>query len=118
MCSYNVEQARGDNHNILTVVMKENGVDLGGALSWVMTTYEQILSKFEEQRCKLPSWGRAIDSEVKRYVDRMCIWIRGHDCWSFESERYFGTKGVEIQRSRTMPLLPKISNTGVDPVMA
>jgi len=109
MYSYNVEQARGDNHNILPVVMKETGVDLGGALNWVMTTYEQVLSKFEEQRRKLPSWGPAIDSEVKHYVDRMCVWIRGHDSWSFESERYFGAKGMEIQRSRTMQLLPKVA---------
>jgi hypothetical protein len=113
MYSYNVEQARGDNHNILPVVMKETGVDLGGALDWVMTTYEQILSKFEEQRRKLPSWGHAIDAEVNHYVDRMFIWIRGHDCWSFESERYFGTKGMEIQRLRVMPLLSKTSKIDV-----
>ncbi|KAI0248888.1 hypothetical protein BJV78DRAFT_1156206 [Lactifluus subvellereus] len=57
MYSYNVEQARGcDSHSIITVMVKEKGVDL----------------------------------------DR--FWIRGHDCWSFESERYFGAGWAKIQR--------------------
>ena len=108
MYSYNVKQARGDNHNIITVVMNEKGFDPDGALDWVSTMYEQVLSKFQVQSRTLPSWGPAIDSEVNNFVERMCLWIRGHDSWSFESERYFGTKGVEIQRLRMMPLLPKV----------
>ena len=119
MYSYNVEQARGDNHNILPVVMNENGVDLNGAMDWVTTTYEQVLSRFQAQRSTLPSWGPAIDSEVNNFVERMCLWIRGHDSWSFESERYFGTKGMEIQRLRIMPLLPaSVSQPSVAPQAA
>jgi hypothetical protein len=108
MYSHNVKQARGDNHNIITVVMNEKGFDPDGALDWVSTMYEQVLSKFQVQSRTLPSWGPAIESEVNNFVERMCLWIRGHDCWSFESERYFGTKGMEIQRLRMMPLLPKV----------
>jgi len=107
MYSYNVEQARGDGHNIIPVVMKEKGTDLDGALDWVAETYEQVLSRFQSQSHMLPSWGPAMDPMVNDFVERMCFWIRGHDCWSFESERYFGTKGVEIQRSRLMALLPR-----------
>lgn len=109
MYSYNVEQAKGcDSHNIISVVMKEKGVDLDGALTWIAVSYEQVLSKFQAQRRMLPSWGPAIDPAVNDFVDRMCFWIRGHDCWSFESERYFGTKGAEIQGLRLMTLLPKV----------
>jgi len=106
MYSYNVEQARYDNHNIIPVVMNEKGLDLDGALDWVATTYEQVLSRFEAQIRTLPSWGSDIDPAVNSFVERLCHWIRGHDCWSFESERYFGTKGLEIQNQRLMPLLP------------
>ncbi|KAH9976471.1 terpenoid synthase [Russula compacta] len=117
MYSYNVEQARGyDSHNIITVVMNEKGVDLDGALNWIMVTYEQVLSKFEAQSCTLPSWGPTVDAAVNNYIERMSFWIRGHDCWSFESERYFGTKGVEIQRLRVMPLLPKVYGADLTPV--
>ena len=118
MYSYNVEQARGDNHNILPVVMNTKGVDLVGALDWVVANYEQVLSRFQAQRNALPSWGPAIDSEVNKYVERMCLWIRGHDSWSFESERYFGTKGMEIQRLRMMSLLPTVSQSCVNPAVA
>jgi Delta6-protoilludene synthase len=113
MYSYNVKQAMGAYHNILPVVMNEKGVDLDGALHWVGTTFEQVLSQFQEHRRALPSWGPAVDSEVHQLVERMCLWIRGHDCWSFESQRYFGTEGMEIQRSRMMPLL---SGSDVMPV--
>ena len=107
MYSYNVEQARCDNHNIIAVVMNEKGLDLDGALNWVATTYEHVLSRFQAQIRTLPSWGSDIDPGVNDFVERLCHWIRGHDCWSFESERYFGTKGLEIQKQRLMPLLPK-----------
>jgi hypothetical protein len=118
MYSYNVEQARGDNHNILPVVMNEKGVDLDGALDWVVIAYEQVLSRFHAERSALPSWGPAIDPEVNNFVERMCIWIRGHDSWSFESERYFGTKGMEIQRLRMMPLLSSVCEPEVASVIA
>jgi Delta6-protoilludene synthase len=31
-------------------------------------------------------------------------WIRGHDEWNFESERYFGSRGPEIQKTRKVYL--------------
>jgi len=105
MYSYNVEQARCDHHNIIAVVMNEKGLDLDGALNWVATIYEHVLSRFQAHIRILPSWGSDIDPAVHDFVERLCHWIRGHDCWSFESERYFGTKGLEIQKQRWMPLL-------------
>jgi Delta6-protoilludene synthase len=95
--------------------MKEKGVDLDGALTWVAASYEEVLSSFQAQHRLLPSWGPAIDAAVNTFVERLCFWIRGHDCWSFESERYFGTEGAEIQRLRLMTLLPKVKELGVTP---
>ena len=34
-------------------------------------------------------------------------WPRGNTCWHFESQRYFGSKGLEYQKTRWVPLLPK-----------
>jgi hypothetical protein len=43
--TYNVEQARGDDgHNIINIVMNEQGVDLDGAINCVAASYEQFLS--------------------------------------------------------------------------
>ncbi|KAF8486350.1 terpenoid synthase [Russula ochroleuca] len=114
--SYNIEQASGHGgHNIITVVMNEKGVDLDGALDWVEEYHERILSEFQAQYRLLPSWGPAIDLRVKTYVERLASFIRGIDCWAFETERYFGTKGPEIQRQRIVDVLPKAET--VAPIM-
>jgi len=115
--SYNIEQAAGHGgHNIITVVMNEKGVDLDGALDWVAEYHERVLSQFQAQFRSLPSWGPTIDSKVKTYVERLAYFIRGIDCWAFETERYFGTQGREVQNKRVVCLLPKTE--AVTPMMA
>jgi hypothetical protein len=97
--------------------MKEKVVDLDGALAWLEEYHGQILSRFLAQRHTLPSWGRAVDSDVEAFVERLGHWIRGVDCWSLETERYFGTKGPEVQKHRLVTLLPKAKGTEVTPMM-
>ncbi len=87
--------------------MNEKGVDLDGALDWVAEYHEQVLSEFQAQYRTLPSWGPATDLKIKTYIERLACFIRGIDCWAFETERYFGTKGREIQKQRIVDLLPK-----------
>jgi hypothetical protein len=118
MYSFNIEQASGHGgHNIVTVVMNEKGVDLDGALAWLGEYHGEVLSKFQAQSRTLPSWGPAIDSDVETFVERLGYWIRGIDCWSLETERYFGTKGPEIQKHRLVTLLPKAKKPDVTPMM-
>jgi hypothetical protein len=95
--------------------MNEKGIDLDGALNWVAEYHEQILSEFQAQYQALPSWDPAIDLRVKTYVERLAYFMRGIDCWAFETERYFGTKGREIQEQRIVDLLPKVD--AVAPIM-
>jgi hypothetical protein len=95
--------------------MSEKGIDLDGALDWVAEYHEQILSEFQAQYQALPSWDPAIDLRVKTYVERLAYFVRGIDCWAFETERYFGTKGREIQKQRIVGLLPKSED--VAPIM-
>ena len=119
MYSYNIEQAAGHGgHNIITVVMNEKGVDLDGALKWLGEYHGQVLSKFLAQRSTLPSWGPTVDADVRAFVERLGYWIRGIDSWSLETERYFGTKGQEIQKHRLVTLLPKVKKPDVTPMMA
>jgi len=117
--SYNNEQAAGHgSHNLLTVVMHEKGVDLDGALDWLAEYNRVVLSRFQAQYRMLPSWGPDMDPVITAFVERLAYWIRGHDCWSFESERYFGTKGPEIQKHRLVTLLPRSRRPDVTPMMA
>ena len=34
-------------------------------------------------------------------------WPRGNDCWRFESGRYFGQKGLEVQKTRSVEMFAK-----------
>ncbi|KAH9962043.1 terpenoid synthase [Russula compacta] len=114
--SYNNEQAAGHGgHNIATVVMNEKGVDLAGALDWVAEYHEDVLAKSQAQRRMLPSLGRDMDAVVEAFAERLACWIRGHDCWSFDSGRYFGSKGPEIQKHRLVTLLPRRADAPFPP---
>ena len=57
---------------------------------------------------KLPSWGSDIDAEIRRYLDGIGNWVRANDAWSFESERYFGLDGPQIEKTRRVMLRPRV----------
>jgi hypothetical protein len=126
MVSYNKEQAAGsENHNLISTVMLELGLDRGGAIAWAAHYHAELQKRFIDGLAKIPSWGTSVDALVKEYVDGMAIWPRADTCWSYEGQRsyelivgmnrqltrllcrYFGTRGPEIQQTRLVPLLPK-----------
>ncbi|KZT25783.1 terpenoid synthase [Neolentinus lepideus HHB14362 ss-1] len=106
--SYNAEQARGDTHNMIVVVMKQKRVSLQSAVDFVGAMCKQSIDRFVEDRAQLPSWGPSIDSAVARYVQGLADWIVGSLHWSFDSGRYFGDKGREVKASRVVELLPRV----------
>lgn len=105
--SYNVEQSKGDTHNMIPVVMNEEGLDLQSAVEFVGALCKQSIDRFVEDRANLPSWGSKIDREVAIYVNGLADWIVGSLHWSFESERYFGKLGRTVKSTRTVNLLPR-----------
>ncbi|KAH7924497.1 terpenoid synthase [Leucogyrophana mollusca] len=108
IASYSREQATGDeNHNIVTVAMHELGVDIGSAVAWAAGYHGELAGRFIGGLAGVPSWGAAIDAQLQVYLHGMANWARANSCWSFESGRYFGTRGREIQRTRLVPVLPK-----------
>ncbi|KAI0089641.1 isoprenoid synthase domain-containing protein [Irpex rosettiformis] len=108
MASYNREQATGDDHyNIITIVMRQFNLSLPNAFNWAARYHDEIKTKFLDGLKKVPSWGKELDDQVAMYIDHLARWPRGSDCWNFESGRYFGSKGLEIQKTRYVPLYPK-----------
>ncbi|KAG5727529.1 Germacradienol/germacrene D synthase [Termitomyces sp. T112] len=105
--SYNVEQSKGDTHNMIPVVMNEEGLDLQSAIDFVGNMCRQSIDRFVEDRANLPSWGPEIDKDVAVYVNGLADWIVGSLHWSFESERYFGKTGREVKANRVVNLLPR-----------
>ncbi|KAF8970725.1 terpenoid synthase [Flammula alnicola] len=108
IASYNKEQATGDDrHNVITIAMHEFNVDLDGAMQWAANYHVEVETKFLDGLKRVPSWGPEIDQQLKQYIYGLANWPRCNDCWNFESGRYFGSKGREIQKTRLVPLLPK-----------
>ncbi|KAJ7509058.1 terpenoid synthase [Mycena galericulata] len=109
LCSYNVEQARGDDgHNIVTVAMVQFNLNLDGALSWISELHDSLVARFLLDAKDIPSWGPVLDPQVSLYIEGLGNWVRANDCWSFESQRYFGKDGLNVQRHRRLTLLERI----------
>lgn len=114
ICSYNVEQARGDDGcNIVSIVMHQFQTDLHGAMEWIDEHHKRLADRFLSQYGNLPTWGPAIDAQVARYLHGIGNWVRANDVWSFESQRYFGLDGLHVERSRLVTLLPRIAESQV-----
>ncbi|KAF8964509.1 terpenoid synthase [Flammula alnicola] len=108
MHSYGLEHARGlDGHNVITSIMHEYDLDLQGALYWLSGYAHRAVAKFQVDRRNLPSWGTEVDKAVEEYVDRIGRCVRGYDAWSYESNRYYGNSGLQIQKTRCISLQPR-----------
>ena len=109
LASYNKEQATGDDqHNILTIVMNQFGFTLDEALKWTADYHEEVEARFLDGMKRLPSFGPDVDPQLQQFIQAIAMWPRTNDCWNFESGRYFGSKGLEIQKTRIVPIMPKV----------
>ncbi|KAJ7058082.1 isoprenoid synthase domain-containing protein [Mycena amicta] len=104
--SYSVERSKGDNHNMIAVVMHHQGLDLVAAAEFVGEMCKESIDRFKALRKRVPSWGEPIDSHVKRYVQGLADWIVGITYWSFTSERYFGKALKTVRDTKRVQLLP------------
>ncbi|KAJ7618108.1 isoprenoid synthase domain-containing protein [Mycena polygramma] len=110
LVSYNKEQAAGrGQYNIVTILLHQDAsMDLNAATAWMDTYHRRLQTEFVDGLNSLPDFGPQLDAQVRDYVAHLANWPRAQDCWNFESGRYFGSKGPEIQVTRTVPLLPKV----------
>ncbi|KAK7060709.1 Anterior gradient protein 3 [Paramarasmius palmivorus] len=104
--SYNVEQARGDTHNMIVILMEYHDLDLQGAVDRVGEMCKETIDNFNEAREDIPSWGPEVDDMVQRYVKGLQDWIVGSLHWSFMTTRYFGHNGQDVKANRYIKLLP------------
>ncbi|KAH9902971.1 terpenoid synthase [Cubamyces lactineus] len=105
--SYNAEQARGDTHNLVCVLMNMNNVDRQEAIEQAGELWRKTLDWFFECRKVVPSWGPEIDRQVALYIQGLEDWIIANAEWSFETERYFGKEGHTVKKTRMVALLPQ-----------
>lgn len=96
--------------------MAELSTDVQGTMDWVADFHGRLERRFLDVYNSLPRWGGALDMDVQEYVFGLGNWVRANDQWSFESERYFGKRGLEILETRTVMLLPKVRVVEVGPL--
>ena len=94
--------------------MHQLNTDFEGAMEWVVNYHTGVETRFLDGLKRIPSWGPEMDRQVQEYVTGLANWPRCNDCWNFESGRYFGSKGREIQKTRVVPLLPKATEARDD----
>jgi len=75
--SYNVEQSRGDTHNMIVILMHYHGLTLQEAVDYVGSLCEETINAFIENKKRIPSWGKEIDDMVEKYVKGLQDWIVG-----------------------------------------
>lgn len=108
MLSYNKEQAAGDDaHNIITIAMRQYSLDVQEAIYWASKFHDKLKQRFHDAYTRVPRFGGPVDLDIQMYVDGVARWVRANHQWSFEIERYFGTKGSEVLRTWQVELSPK-----------
>lgn len=101
---------------MVVIMMYHHGMTLQEAVDFVGDLCKKSIDRFTQDRASLPSWGHEIDVQVQVYVQGLADWIVGSLRWSFDSERYFKKKGLQIKESRVVELTPvRVKNPAVSP---
>ncbi|KAF8160449.1 isoprenoid synthase domain-containing protein [Mycena galopus ATCC 62051] len=104
--SFNVEQARGDTHNAVIVVMRERELSIQEAMDFVGQWYQQKIEDFYTAMQDLPPCPSvAIRNRVKMYFAAIANWITSNYEWSLRSGRYFPDGENPLESGWVVPLL-------------
>ena len=82
-------------------------------MKWLEEFGRQRVAAFLNGIKELPSWGPEIDGKVHQYIDDIGYLVRGTDAWCYESERYWGGKGKEVQTTRMVTIWPGTTREGL-----
>ncbi|KAJ7657698.1 isoprenoid synthase domain-containing protein [Mycena polygramma] len=106
--SFNREQARGDVHNAVIVVMQERGLSIQEAMDFIGAWYRKSVEDFCVAMRDLPPCGSvSIRNQVKDYIAGIANWITSNYEWSLRSGRYFPPGEDPMESGWIIPLMPK-----------
>jgi hypothetical protein len=91
---------------MIAIVMHHHGMNPQEAADFVGDLCKKSIDRFTKDRARLPSWGPEIDAQVQVYVQGLADWMIGSLHWPFDSERYFGKKGLQAKKNRIVELAP------------
>lgn len=104
--SYKKEHAQCDVHNLVMILMYDQGLDLQSAMYQAGAYWKAALQRFEDNLTILPSWGSDVDQKVAIYIQGLQDMIVGTLHWSFDAGRYFGREGQQIKKDLIVRLPP------------
>ena len=106
--SYNFEQARGETHNLVAVMMEHQHMSVQEAIDYATEVCIASIQKFKQTRDVVPSFNDpALDSAVEKYVEGLQDWVFGAIHASYDCERYFEKDAAAARQGGTVILLPK-----------
>ncbi len=112
LLSYRKERAAGDDmHSIITLVMKEKRLNLHAAIAWLAAEHAKRVDEFFvlwPEASALTFGSDTVNRAVECYMDHLRNWPRGHQCWPFECERFFGMEGLKVKTERVVELTAKM----------
>lgn len=98
--------------------MVAQGLDVQGAVDWAGDMHADMAKRFNKLFLELPQYGDPIDRDVRAFMEGVGHWTGGNVQWSFESGRYFGSRGLEVMATRSLRLSPKLKvATEIGPVI-
>jgi len=115
--SFNVEQARGDIHNMVIVIMGERGVGVQEAMDIVGQWYRKTSQDFIKAMHDLPTANSEVQADIQKYAWGIGNWVTANYEWSFESERFWGITHLDEDAKAAhdifVELMPQSSTVGV-----
>ncbi|KAI5116915.1 hypothetical protein M0805_002120 [Coniferiporia weirii] len=104
--SYNMEQSRKGHScaNVVTVIMKEKGFTLQQAVDYAGAEFQALLGQFATDKEALPSFGAAVDADLRNYIFGLENWIVGNLMFSFDTPRYLGEERKEVEKTLIVKL--------------
>ena len=96
--SYEKERAHGDFHNLVMVYEHHRQLPPSVAATRAITTINSAIADFNAAAERLPSFGRAEDEELRRYLDTLRAVIRVTLDWTYDSSRYHGNESRAERR--------------------
>lgn len=91
LVSLEKELAHSDVHNLVLVLLHTEGLGLQEAVDRAAQMHDVEVRAFMRFSSRLPSFGRAIDGQLGRYVVALQARMRGNLDWAHESARYWRT---------------------------
>ncbi|PPR02613.1 hypothetical protein CVT24_002184 [Panaeolus cyanescens] len=103
--SYDMEQSKGHTgNNIVTVLMTEHGMTLQQTSDYIGVFAKDLVERYISAKKGLsPSLG----PDAARFIEAIGSWMIGNLTWSFETNRYFGSRHLEVKRTGIVHLRPR-----------